>query len=116
MEKLQHQELQSQEECWLAHNQENDFSSLIDGSNYLFDCIKVIFAHSNIYKEKIIKDNFEKVLELFKDCPCIIPVMEACFYKGEKEIAKCSINWKDKNVYKYLDTIPYKYDVDFSKL
>lgn len=45
-----------------------------------------------------------------------MPVMEACFYKGEKEIAKCSINWKDKNVYKYLDIIPYKYDIDFSKL
>lgn len=82
----------------------------------LFDCIKVIFAHNNIYKEKIIKDSFEKALELFKDCPCIMPVMEACFYKDGKEIAKCSINWNDKNVCKYLDTIPYKYDIDFNKL
>lgn len=45
-----------------------------------------------------------------------MPVMEACFYKDDMEIAKYPINWNDKNVCKYLETIPYKYDIDLNKL
>lgn len=42
--------------------------------------------------------------------------MEACFYKDNMEIAKYPINWNDENVCKYLETIPYKYDIDLNKL
>lgn len=82
--KLQHQESQWH---WLPVSQkmENDFSSLIKDNTYLFDYIKIIFAHNNYYSEKVIRNNFKQALTLFKVCPCLMPSQYACFLKMTKK-------------------------------
>ena len=117
MEKLQHQESQQQEH-WLPINQEmeNDFSSLIRNNTYTFDCIKIIFAHNNYYSEKVIRNNFKQALTLFKVCPCLMPSQYACFFKDGKEIARCTIDWTNKDVKNYLDNIPYNIEINLNDL
>ena len=115
MEKLQHQESQWH---WLSVSQEmeNDFSSLIKDNTYLFDYIKIIFAHNNYYSEKVIKNNFKQALTLFKVCPCLMPSQYACFFKDGKEIARCTIDWANKDVKNYLVNIPYNIEINLNDL
>lgn len=115
MEKLQPQESQWH---WLPINQEmeNDFSSLIRNNTYTFDCIKIIFAHNNYYSEKVIRNNFKQALTLFKVYPCLMPSQYACFFKDGKEIARCTIDWTNKDVKNYLDNISYNIEINLNDL
>ena len=95
---------------------ENDFSSLIKDNTYLFDYIKIIFAHNNYYSEKVIRNNFKQALTLFKVCSCLMPSQYACFFKDGKEIARCTIDWVNKDVKNYLDNIPYNIEINLNDL
>ena len=95
---------------------ENDFSSLIKDNTYLFDYIKIIFAYNNYYSEKVIRNNFNQALTLFKVCPCLMPSQYACFFKDGKEIARCTIDWANEDVKNYLDNIPYNIEINLNDL
>ena len=95
---------------------ENDFSSLIKDNIYAFDYIKVIFAHNTYYSEKVISNNFKQALVLFKNCPCLLPSQYACFFKDGKEIARCTIDWTNKDVKEYLENIPYEVEINLDSL
>lgn len=95
---------------------ENDFSSLIKNNAYKFDYIKIIFAHNAYYSEKVISNNFKQALTLFRVCPCLSPSQYACFFKDGKEIARCTIDWVDKDIEEYLDSIPYKVEINLGDL
>lgn len=95
---------------------ENDFSSLIEDNTYVFDYIKVIFVHNACYSEKVISNNFKQALTHFKTCPCLLPSQYACFFKNGKEIARCTIDWTNKDVEEYLENIPYEIEIDLGSL